>query len=296
MIDPNNPTGAIYPDSTSPGAHRDRGTARPGDSRRRGLRRSLLRRPGRGDGGARQRRADHLLLESVEGVPRARLARGMDGRGIVAASRSGAGRDQETRRRSSVQSGADAIRGHRGAHRRSIAPGRVSQRPARARRIDHDAHERDPRHLVRDAEERVLRDAQSRTAAREDRHRLRPRPAAVEGCAHRVRLGLRHRARRRLLPHRLPRLARRAQRYLRRCLRLHRRHSDPRSVIRYACVAVAVTAVLLWTLYLVRGPLLRDLRQRALCDRARAARPHHRTPAHQASSASAACRGRWRSS
>jgi predicted PurR-regulated permease PerM len=33
-------------------------------------------------------------------------------------------------------------------------------------------------------------------------------------------------------------------------------NSDPRSHIRYACVAVAITLVLLWALYLVRGPLL----------------------------------------
>jgi predicted PurR-regulated permease PerM len=32
--------------------------------------------------------------------------------------------------------------------------------------------------------------------------------------------------------------------------------SDPRSAIRYACVAASITLVLLWTLYLVRGPLL----------------------------------------
>jgi predicted PurR-regulated permease PerM len=32
--------------------------------------------------------------------------------------------------------------------------------------------------------------------------------------------------------------------------------SDPRSLIRYAAVALAVTVVLLWTSYLVRGPLL----------------------------------------
>ena len=32
--------------------------------------------------------------------------------------------------------------------------------------------------------------------------------------------------------------------------------SDPRSLIRYACVAAAVTVVLMWTVYLVRGPLL----------------------------------------
>ena len=32
--------------------------------------------------------------------------------------------------------------------------------------------------------------------------------------------------------------------------------SDPRSLIRYACVALAVTIVLMWALYLVRAPLL----------------------------------------
>ena len=33
-------------------------------------------------------------------------------------------------------------------------------------------------------------------------------------------------------------------------------HSDPRSLIRYACVCLALTVTLVWTLYLVRGPLL----------------------------------------
>ena len=32
--------------------------------------------------------------------------------------------------------------------------------------------------------------------------------------------------------------------------------SDPRSLIRYACVAFAVTIALMWAIYLVRGPLL----------------------------------------
>ena len=33
-------------------------------------------------------------------------------------------------------------------------------------------------------------------------------------------------------------------------------NSDPRSVVRYACVAAGITIVLLWALYLVRSPLL----------------------------------------
>jgi predicted PurR-regulated permease PerM len=32
--------------------------------------------------------------------------------------------------------------------------------------------------------------------------------------------------------------------------------SDPRSLVRYACVALAITVALLWAIYLVRGPLL----------------------------------------
>ena len=109
------------------GADRAGRSARPGDSRGRGLRRSVLRRPGAADGRARQRRADHFLLEPVEGVSRAGLARGLDGRGIVAAARRRARRHQEARRRPLVQPGPDAVRGDRGAHRRSIAPGRVPQ-------------------------------------------------------------------------------------------------------------------------------------------------------------------------
>jgi len=32
--------------------------------------------------------------------------------------------------------------------------------------------------------------------------------------------------------------------------------SDPRSLVRYACLALAITVALLWAIYLVRGPLL----------------------------------------
>ena len=42
VIDPNNPTGAVYPAADSPRAHRLCGAARPDDSGRRGLRRSRL--------------------------------------------------------------------------------------------------------------------------------------------------------------------------------------------------------------------------------------------------------------
>ena len=45
-IDPNNPTGAVYPEAVRRAADRLRRGARPGDPRRRGLRRPRLRRPG----------------------------------------------------------------------------------------------------------------------------------------------------------------------------------------------------------------------------------------------------------
>ena len=54
-------------------AHRR--AARPGDPRRRGLRRSRVRRTGGADGDARSRRADHFVFEPVEGVSRAGMAR-----------------------------------------------------------------------------------------------------------------------------------------------------------------------------------------------------------------------------
>ena len=100
---------------------------------------------------------------------------------------------------------------------------RVPQAVARACGADDDAHERHSRHVVRGAAQRVLCDAESRIACRQDRRRLRARPAAIEGRALRLRLGLRHRARGRLLPHRLSRHAHRTECNLRRCRRPSRR-------------------------------------------------------------------------
>ena len=57
--------------------------------------------------------------------------------------------------------------------------------------------------------------------------------------------------------------------------------SDRRSDIRYACVAAAVTIILLWALYPGTGAAARSLRQRAVCHGPRASRPRDRAP-HQA--------------
>ncbi len=125
-----------------------------------------------------------------------------------------------------VQSGADAVRGDGGVDGRPLASGRVQQGARRAREADGRPDERDPGHVLRHAARRVLRDALGDAAAGTHRRGLHPRPAAREGRALRLRLGLRHESRRRVLPYRVPGAARRTRGHLRR----HRRRS-PRTTI-----------------------------------------------------------------
>jgi alanine-synthesizing transaminase len=147
VIDPNNPTGAIYPDAT---------------------RRALIE--------IAETHGLVILADEVYGdlsydgpVPSMAALNNdapiMDGGGRITAARPGPRRHQEACRRPPVQPGADAIRGHRCVDGRSIAPGGVPRTAARPRRADDHAHERDSGHVVRDAEERVLRDAESRAPA-----------------------------------------------------------------------------------------------------------------------------------
>ena len=77
---------------------------------------------------ARSRRADHLVLEPVEGVSRARLAHGLDGRRPLAAPGRRGGGGEEAGGRPAVQHGADAVRDRGGADRRPVASGRRSAR------------------------------------------------------------------------------------------------------------------------------------------------------------------------
>ena len=123
---------------------------------------------------------------------------------------------------------------------------------------------------VRAAQCRVLRDAEGRAAARRDRRRLRARPAACDRCPVRLWLRLRHAPRGWLLPDRLPGVARRAGVDLRRHRPLHRRlpvageagsrcRPPPRSRRRVNLwtIWMAVLAVILvWAAYLVREVLL----------------------------------------
>ena len=128
VIDPNNPTGAVYPTPIAARAARHRRAPRPGDPRRRGLRRSRLRRPGAAARQPRSRRPDHLVLEPVEGVSRARLAHRLAGGGPQSAARRPAGGDEEARRRAAVQQRA---RRSTRSRRRCSAIARTRSRSAR---------------------------------------------------------------------------------------------------------------------------------------------------------------------
>ncbi len=88
---------------------------------------------------------------------------------------------------------------------------------------DSRSDERDPGHVLRHAARRVLRDALGDAAAGTHRRGLHPRPAAREGRALRLRLGLRHESRRWVLPDRVPGAARRTREHLRQHRRIHRR-------------------------------------------------------------------------
>ena len=109
LIDPNNPTGAVYSLDTklalidlaehhgfpilSDEVYGDLAYAGPVAAA----------------GIVRAGRRHHCLLVALEGVPRAGLARRLDGGGPDASPRSGVGRDQEAGRRPAVQPRADAV-------------------------------------------------------------------------------------------------------------------------------------------------------------------------------------------
>ena len=79
IINPNNPTGAVYSEDDRQGSDRHRAPARAGGLRRRDLREDHLRRrgaPPRRDV-RRQRRAVPDLQRALEGLPRLRLPRGV---------------------------------------------------------------------------------------------------------------------------------------------------------------------------------------------------------------------------
>ena len=128
-------------DSDADGADRLRRPPRAADSRRRGLRRSRLRRPGRAARQPRSRRADHLVLEPVEGLS-SRPAGAPAGWRSAASPRLDdvlAAR-QEAGGRPAVQHRADAVRDCGGADRRPVAPGARSARRCKERAHGHGRH------------------------------------------------------------------------------------------------------------------------------------------------------------
>src|SRR5439155_6218129 len=97
-------------------AARVRRRARPAGPRRRGVRRSRVRRRRSTVRTARSRRGDHFVLELVESLSGARLANGLDGDWALATSGGGGGRGEKTGGRPALQRRADAVRGGAGAH------------------------------------------------------------------------------------------------------------------------------------------------------------------------------------
>src|SRR5205823_4154681 len=157
---------------------------------------------------SRSRRADHFVLEPLEGLSRARMAHRLDGNRPVAAARRCGGRGEEAGRWSSVQHRADAVRGRRGVERRPIAPDDVPRGAEGARAADRRPAARHARRQLRAAERSVLCDAEGDAAAGENRRRLRAGAAALDRRAVRVWIRLRTAERRWISPHRLPGAAR----------------------------------------------------------------------------------------
>src|SRR6185436_12862156 len=125
--------------------------------------------------------------------------------------------------------------------------------------------ERHPGHPVRGAARGVLRDADGVAASGPHRRRLRARAAARDRHPVRLWFGLRHAARGRLVPHRLPCGSGRAPIGLRGYRRLHAPLSaagvsassdSPRALIRYSLVGAALTFFISWALWEVRSALM----------------------------------------
>ena len=95
----------------------------------------------------------------------------------------------------------------RRAHRRPFAPDRLPPGAARARRAHRPALQRHPGHAGRGAASGVLCDAAGDAASGKDRRGLRARAPARQGHPLRARLGIRASRRRRLLPRGVPGVA-----------------------------------------------------------------------------------------
>ena len=175
IIDPNNPTGAEYSDEARRALVDLAESHNIPAARRRGLRRSRVRRPRRRAGRAQPRRAGDHVLVGLEGVPRAGLAIGMDGGSGHRPAGRRAGRGEEAGRRTAVLVRTDGARARRRAHGRSVAPAGLPRRAAGARGDHRRPAERDRRHQRGRAGSGLLRDAESGASRRRHRRGLRAR-------------------------------------------------------------------------------------------------------------------------
>ena len=180
IIDPNNPTGALYPDSMRRALialAEEHGLVILadevyGDLAYEGPSRRWPR---------RSRRADHFRIRACRSRTWHRLASGMDGRRRDAAARRGARCHQEAGGRTVLQSGTDAIRRGGRADRRPIASARFCAAEFKSGRPSQPSGETHRRHAVRRAARRVLRHATGDTATGPDRRGLRARGLRATG-------------------------------------------------------------------------------------------------------------------
>ena len=219
---PEQPDRCGVPARCPAGAGRDRRHLQPAAPRRRGLRRRRLRRSAAGDRAAQPGRPGNHVLLVIEGLPRAGLARRLDGGRTHRSAGRGAGGGEEAGGRPAVRDRADGVRDYRGAQRRSQSPGGVPRGAAGALRGHRVAPQRHRRHHRRRPDRGLLCDAAGHPAAGRDRRAVCDQPAARHRRAVRVRVWLWREAGRRLLPHRLPRLAGGARLDLRRHRHVHR--------------------------------------------------------------------------
>ena len=179
VIDPNNPTGAVYPESVRRALialGEEHGLMILADEVYGDLAYSGSMRP---VGDARSGRSDHFVFELVESVSGTGMACRLDGRWRDAAARRRACGDQEAGGWAALQPRADAVRRRRSAHRRPIAPGDLSSGAPGARRADDHAAQRDRWHFVRCTARGVLCHAASGAAGGANRRRLRPRACSA---------------------------------------------------------------------------------------------------------------------
>ena len=222
VIDPNNPTGAVYPSSTRRALDRPGRAAQPDDPRGRGLRGLGVRGDRSALLGALEPDAPIISFSSLS---KAYLAPGWRAGWMVVGA---------TPRLDNVLAAATKLADGRlcsagpmqfavtaALDRRPVASGCLPARAGRSRQSHHAGAQCDTRHALRAASCGLLRNADGVAPSRTNRRRLRPRPVEGNRDPLRVRIRLRHAGRTGILPHRLSRRPRRTVANRRRYRRFH---------------------------------------------------------------------------